>query len=271
MGTQRFQSFATESFRVTRAWFPAGSLLDRHTHDRATLAVMLRGGFRTDIARRQLACDAGCAWTEPLAELHANRVGAEGAHVVVLQPDAEREELLAPMALLFGEVHLIRHAGLVVLARRIAREMDRPDALRDLCIEALAVMLLADAARLRARDGNGHRLPGWLAAARDILHDRWRDGVGLSELAATAGVHPAHLARVFRICFGESVGTYVRKLRVEWAVRELAHADRPIAVVAVEAGFCDQSHFTRECKRYLGFTPADLRRGAGSRTRLPGA
>jgi AraC family transcriptional regulator len=270
MGTQRFQSLETESFRVTQAWFPPRSVLDRHTHDRSVFAVMLRGGFRTDIAHKGLDCVSGFAWTEPLGESHANFVGAEGAHVVVLQPDGRRDELLSSMTHLFGEVHLLRHAGVVDYSRRIAGEVDAPDALSRLCVDALAVMLLADAARLRSHDGNGNRMPGWLKVARDILHDRWRNGIGVSEIAAAVGVHPVHCTRMFRRYYGQSVGTYVRKLRLDWAMRELEQLERPISTVAVDAGFSDQSHFTRECKRHFGFTPAEYRKcKAGAQTRHP--
>ena len=55
--------------------------------------------FRTDISSRSLECDAGYAWTEPIAERHANYVGALGAHVLVIQPDPSRAELLEPLPL----------------------------------------------------------------------------------------------------------------------------------------------------------------------------
>jgi AraC family transcriptional regulator len=42
--------------------------------------------------------------------------------------------------------------------------------------------------------------------------------------------------------------------------REGDDRDRqPLAFLAVEAGFCDQSHFTRAFKRQFGVTPARFR------------
>lgn len=256
MGTERFQSVEGDSVRVTEAWFPPGSILAPHTHDRASLAVMLRGSFRTDIVRRSLSCDVGFAWTEPLGETHANFVGPEGAHVVVIQPDGRAEELSRPLTRLLGDVSLLRHAGVIGHARRITAEMRTPDGLSALCVEALGMMLMADAARVRSRDGNGNRVPGWLKVARDILHDRWREGVTVSQIAHSLSVTPIHFTRMFRRYYGHSVGAYVRRLRLEWAVRELESSKRPVSAVAIEAGFSDQSHFTRECKRHYGFTPA---------------
>ena len=96
MGSPRFLNVKTQSFSVTEAWFPAGAVLEPHTHDRPVLALMLRGGFRTRIHGRSLDCDAGVAWTEPLGERHANYVGVKGAQVIVIEPDATRTELLDP-------------------------------------------------------------------------------------------------------------------------------------------------------------------------------
>ena len=60
-----------------------------------------------------------------------------------------------------------------------------------------------------------------------------------------AGVHRAHLVRAFRARFGISVGAYVRRERIRWAARALRNSDAPIAEIALQAGFADQSHFTR--------------------------
>ena len=68
-------------------------------------------------------------------------------------------------------------------------------------------------------------------------------------------MHPGHLARVFRVKYGTSVGAYVRGLRLTWAAERLADSDDAIARIAYEAGFFDQSHFTRMFRRHFGFTP----------------
>ena len=56
-----------------------------------------------------------------------------------------------------------------------------------------------------------------------------------------------------------TVGTYVRRLRLDWAARELARSDTALARVALVAGFADQSHFTRAFRGYTGLTPSVYR------------
>ena len=79
------------------------------------------------------------------------------------------------------------------------------------------------------------------------------------EIAKCVGVHPVHLCRAFHDCYGQTIGEFVRELRMRWASQQLALAERSLATVAVEAGFCDQSHFNRTFKRLTGMAPGQYR------------
>jgi AraC family transcriptional regulator len=79
--------------------------------------------------------------------------------------------------------------------------------------------------------------------------------------ALNAGL-PAGLARAFRLRYGTPLGTYARGLRLTWAAGQLTDSNDAIAQIALEAGFFDQSHFTRTFKRHFGLTPQAYRRAA---------
>jgi AraC family transcriptional regulator len=126
----------------------------------------------------------------------------------------------------------------------------------------LALEILAATTREASIDRRVGRAPSWLGSAEEFLRSRIGDSVGLSELAAAVGVNPTHLARVFRARYGFSVGEYGRRVRLEWAAAQIARDDRPIAEIATQAGFADQSHFTRLFRRHVGTTPARFRKEA---------
>ena len=84
-------------------------------------------------------------------------------------------------------------------------------------------------------------------------------GAALVELALDIGVHPVHLARVFRKNFDCTVGEFVRRLRIERACKEIAESSAPISEIALALGFYDQSHFSNTFKRFTGMTPAAYR------------
>ena len=246
-------------FAVTDARFPAGAHLDVHTHERVTFAVMVAGSFDLVIAGRRLPCPAGTVFTEPGGERHANAVGTGGAHVVVLQPDPA-VEFPAVCARMLDRVTHLRHDGLPRLARRLVREMHHPDAVTPLELQAVAYEMLAAAARVSDADANGDsNVPAWFARVEELIHDRFREPLRMEQLAVEAGVHPSHLARVFRSRYGASPGAYLRRLRLEWAADRLAASDAGVSTVALEAGFADQSHFTRAFRRRYGVPPARYR------------
>ena len=104
------------------------------------------------------------------------------------------------------------------------------------------------------------RRPRWLRVVEDaieasVAEPSITESPTVSELAALAGVHASHLLRTFRRHHGSTVASYVRRRRIERARAELATSDRPLSVIALDAGFADQSHFTRTFRQAFGETP----------------
>jgi AraC family transcriptional regulator len=263
LGSPRFITVDSGTFRVTEAWFPPGMTLDAHTHDRAIFAVMLDGCFTTAIAGRRLDCRQHTCWVEPIAEKHANFGGTAGARVLAMQPDPTAQHHLEPFERLLDQVSYLRDPIVALDARKLAAEVTRPDALTPLVMDSLVVVMLARAARLGTRDA-GPRAPDWLRRTHDVLHDRFREGVTLTDLASCADVTTWHLARTFRRHYGTSIGEYMRALRVNWALEQLALTRTPISCVALDAGFADQSHLTRACRAATGLAPSAYRRAMQS-------
>jgi AraC family transcriptional regulator len=101
--------------------------------------------------------------------------------------------------------------------------------------------------------------PPWFRRVKERLHENFRDRMRMSELASEAGVHPVHLARVFRKMEKRTPGEYQQRLQVRAACELLRNRDWPLAAIAAECGFSDQSHFTRIFRRMAGTTPAKFR------------
>jgi AraC family transcriptional regulator len=144
----------------------------------------------------------------------------------------------------------------MLIALRIARELEAPDAFTPLAVEGLVLELTVANAR---RSTRSTQPPRWLASVCELLDARLSDTPTLQELGEVAGVHPAHVARAFRLHYGESVGAYTRRRRLEWAAVELIRTDTPLASLSFSAGFADQSHFTRAFKLFAGMPPGRFR------------
>jgi AraC family transcriptional regulator len=110
----------------------------------------------------------------------------------------------------------------------------------------------------RGRDGV---LPqGRLRAVVEYIEEHLDASPSLAQLAAVVGLNPYHFARQFKAATGLPPHQYVILRRVERAKQLLrAGTDLSLAEVALHAGFCDQSQFSRHFKRLVGVTPGRFR------------
>jgi AraC family transcriptional regulator len=193
----------------------------------------------------------GSALTMPAGLRHGARFGPAGARVVIVKARGGGSGFSCT------RLEKLRGSTFGWLASRLASELRAVDAAAPLAAEGLALELLAAASRESSRPSD--RTPAWLVRAEDVLRARTHDCVRLSELAEELGVPAVRLARAFRRHRGVSVGEYGRRVRIEWAASEIVRGERSLAEIAAEAGFADQSHFTRLFKRYEGVTPGQYR------------
>ncbi|TDQ98533.1 transcriptional regulator FeaR [Paraburkholderia silvatlantica] len=86
-----------------------------------------------------------------------------------------------------------------------------------------------------------------------------------AHLAARLGISVRRLYRLFE-SDGESVGRYVRRMRLQASSADLVRAelnDWTITSIAQKWGFADEAHFSRLFKRHFGVPPREYRRRHG--------
>ncbi len=96
--------------------------------------------------------------------------------------------------------------------------------------------------------------PACVKLAREYLDANFASHVSLNELAGIAKVGKYYLCREFRRVVGFSPHQYQNNLRMNSA-RKLLLQNKALADVSQELGYCDQSHFGRNFKRYVGIPP----------------
>jgi AraC family transcriptional regulator len=245
-------------FTVAELSFPPYYVQRPFEPERPYLALVLEGAMEKAFALRTISFTQASALAMPVGARHGARFGPKGARILVVRPKGETD----PVPTCLRRFVELRGPGFGWLACRLAAELRASDTAAPLAAEGLALQLLAAATRESSAEPSAARAPAWLPAAEELLREKRGECVRLRELADVVGVHPAHLAREFRARHGVSVGEYGRRLRLEWAAAEIASGDRSLAEIAAEAGFADQSHFTRLFQRHVGTTPARYRREA---------
>jgi AraC-like DNA-binding protein len=91
------------------------------------------------------------------------------------------------------------------------------------------------------------------------LRDHYHEPITNHRLARLAHMSVRAFERKFRATFHVTPQHYLRKLRLHMASRALVYTTLPLAKVALNCGFVDQSHFSREFRRHFGRTPRDYR------------
>ena len=126
--------------------------------------------------------------------------------------------------------------------------------------EALLSAILARlvSAHARALTGPAPRRTSRAAVrrTREYVAERYHDSISLGELADVARLSPFHFSRVFSREVGVPPHAFQIQLRIDRARVQMLEGV-PIAGAALNAGFADQSHFTRFFKRIVGVTPGD--------------
>jgi AraC family transcriptional regulator len=111
--------------------------------------------------------------------------------------------------------------------------------------------------------------PAWVHQVSRRLNKN--TSLRVRDLAAEMRLHPSWLGTAYRCATGEGLMETAARLRLERAACSLRETNQPNAELALEAGFCDQSHMNRTFRRVLGRLPSEIRadrsdfRDAGAR------
>ena len=91
------------------------------------------------------------------------------------------------------------------------------------------------------------------------IEERLEEDVPLEALASEANASMFHFHRLFRGFTGETVRSYVRRLRLERAAHRLTRGDADILQIALDSGYDSHEAFTRAFKRHFGAAPSAFR------------
>jgi len=206
-------------------------------------------------------------WTEPIAQ---------SRHILI--PDREVQSAAQALTMRNERAFLRPHLGQVdtsteMVLRTLSVELEAGAGatsrlLVDQLCQSLCVLLLRSFAeepfqsRLERCPDYGASHPS-VRRAVESMHDQMAESLSLEDLASTAGVSRWHLTRLFRDAMGMPPHAYLCKIRVERAQQLLRNPNLSISAIAMDVGFCDQSHLNRHFKKIVGCTPAVFRRSLG--------
>ncbi|MCR5279301.1 MAG: response regulator [Lachnospiraceae bacterium] len=96
--------------------------------------------------------------------------------------------------------------------------------------------------------------------AQKYIEEHYNEDISVSDLAEKFYMSPNYFSTVFKKQTGESTISYMNRLRLERAKKELAETDRSIAEIAELIGYNDSHYFFKLFKKETGITPLQYRR-----------
>jgi AraC-like DNA-binding protein len=115
-------------------------------------------------------------------------------------------------------------------------------------------------ASLPALPARGGLSPSTLRRVRTHIDANLEADIDLKILARKAGLSRWYFARAFKQSVGMTAHCYLMQRRIARARELLAETDVPLAEIALETGFADQSHFSRRFREHLSISPSSFRR-----------
>ena len=214
---------------------PAGACAALHRHEASYVALVLEGGYEEYSVDGVWRCEPGDLVVHPPMHLHMNRFSARRTRVlnVVLDP----RPFIDP-----GSSYGVWRPRKQFSLRSLS-DMDLA-AIDDVLAQSERSPALA-------------RIPGLSNMAGALAFDS-RRGIGAE--AGRLGMTREHVSRRFQREFGMPASVFRSEFRFRRALAMVTALSMPLVSVALEAGYADQAHLTRDFKSRTGVTPAALRR-----------
>jgi AraC family transcriptional regulator len=247
------RSESVGGFAVARWSQCAAPLEGEHFHAEAHFIFIISGSYQST-AKGQ-SSDLGTQLIYNPAQLsHSDRLETGEGCFLTISLSAPFYELLSDVGLPSSSIQLPKTRSQLAI-RRVSKALSSP-VTDQLLLESHCMELVEHCSALSVAD---EPRTGWLGRAREAISELSEVPASIVQLSHDAGVHPVHFTRSFKRAFGCTPGELRCARRVSVAADMLTTSRRALVEIAFECGYSDQSHFSNEFRRWVGFTPHRFR------------
>lgn len=238
-----------------------GSTVAKHTHPFFEFIFVRKGSLRYEWEKGSIRVRKGACLVIPPHLAHRRVVESDMAlnafHVMIVNTDPrdlthfpwkspsppETEKVLAS---LHSETER-KEAGFRTLSRSLVTGLLIP----------LLRKIFPSSEQNRASKKSPHPI---LVRAVQMMNDRIREEIGMSEIAGACGISVRHLARLFKSELGTSPQNYFFEKKMPMAYSTLvSDKTSTIRAIARELGFHDSAYFSRVIRERFGLSPKEIR------------
>ncbi|WP_444957163.1 AraC family ligand binding domain-containing protein [Microbulbifer sp. ZKSA002] len=236
----------------------------KHWHDELAIGIFLSGVEKLDYRGETVTIPQGTLAALNPGEIHTGFSGSDSGwyyrmfyfDTALIEETLREHTLLNQTPVPFLKGPLLDDPELFQLLYKLHSSLE----MNALSLSTDSLLTLA-ISQLFARHGDQKIYPKsssnkqGVLKARAYLQENWQRNVTLDELCQLTGMSRYQLIRSFNAQFGVPPHQFLILLKTQRA-RALFRTGAQVAEVAIDCGFFDQSHLSRNFKRAFGITPA---------------
>ncbi len=119
---------------------------------------------------------------------------------------------------------------------------------------------LANTGRLKAETAGSSSMERQISRAISWFQLQYAQPLSIDHIARSLGYHRTHLSKMFRTVTGLSPMQYLLRIRMERAAQLLQEGELSVKQVASFVGYNDALYFSKQFRKWSGFTPSDYAR-----------
>lgn len=258
----RLNSREVGRFLLRDATYPARFQIPKHSHENAYFVFVRRGAFTENYGQEYRSYRLHSLSFHPSKETHSDTFHSNGGHCFNIEMSYEWLCEARQHGVELTKRFCSPNGVLTHLAARLYDEYCHIEDASSLIVEGLIMEIVGHASRSEWRFSDA---PRWLTRAHEVICENFSEPYSLAAVAGIVGIHPTHLARGFRRYYGQSIGEYLQRIRIDYACRKLREDKDSLVEIALGSGFSDQSHFSKTFRRLTGQTPSAFRRKSRER------
>ena len=233
--------------------FPKDFVSDWHYHQNPHYSHILSGGSKEISEARSQWQQAGDGLYYYPGICHQNQQYLPGTRIFNIELEPEfflQSDLDIPSEdCMFSDKLMVNSSGIL----RILKEHYWQDQYSRIAVEQLCVELVTENTEACCH------YPEWSRRIIEVLNDQWNCSWSLAGLCEMIDVHPVTLSKYFSKYFSCTLGDYIRRIRIEKAIRMIRQNQNSLTEIAYLCGFADQAHFTRTFTLMTGMRPNQYR------------
>ncbi len=257
-------AISRKHFQASHTTYCSDAIIPPHEHGRSYFCLNIGAAFTEISGRSEIQVKNNDVVFHPPGHQHANRFTSNGGSCLNIEIGESWLCGMSDLANLYRPAYVTPRCH-EIDARNLLFEFRNAHTTSSLVVDELLLSFFSVLSNSLVR--RHPKAPQWLLRIRELLYRNYASTQRLDNLAVEAGVHPGHLVRTFRQCFGLTIGEYIRQRRIGAACKLIENGEHEFINIALMVGFSDQSSFSRTFRATVGLTATEYRDISGHNRR----